>query len=390
MKGQALVGASLACALVCLPVWAGEKSIADLVEETSSSVVYIEGDVGCGSGFVFRTDPEVEILTNHHVMKGSKRYTISFFLHDAGGAPCKEEVEGYRYFAYPRLDFGLIRLTPTDPSLHHIRPRIKALPRGDSQALRVGERVFLIGSPGAGMLSLGNSVSEGIVSGKNRHVKGIPYLQTTAAVNFGNSGGPLLNMKGQVVGLVTAKQALAESIGFALPIHMTDGKHYRFYLPEPLSKQAAAHVAAGNHLLAEKRYEEARLKFQMARRLDPTKARPVILEGHTYVCQGQTAHGAAFYEQALAMKGIHYDDLMTCVLELGKIHGRAHDHDRAIRAFTAGLERDPFHEALNRNIGVTYANMGKTSKALAHWYLSLAANPDQPQLRRDFRKLLAR
>jgi len=369
---------------------ASGATIADLVERTNESVVYIEGDEGSGSGFVTKTTPHVEIVTNHHVMKGSKTYTICFFMKSRRGKMEKVAVKGRAYFAFPRLDFGVIRLVNEDPVLKKIRSRIKALPRGVSQKIRVGERVFLIGSPGAGIVTLGNSVSEGIISGTNRHIGGIPYFQTTAPVNFGNSGGPLLNMKGQVVGIVTSKSAHADNIGFALPIHITEGKHYNFWMPEKLSKKAQTRMAAGHRLYKKKKFAEALKKYAEAARIDSNKVLPTIAQATALAEMGKPDEAVKVYNVAINRKNIKYDDLMFCVLEIGKIHGRANKADRAIRAFEFGLERDPTHSALNRNIGVTYANTGKKSKALAHWYISLSVEPNQPKLKKDFLRLMKR
>ena len=361
-------------------------TIADLVERTSESVVYIEGDKGSGSGFVLKTTPHVEICTNHHVMKGSKTYTICFFMKSRGGKIEKIAVKGRAYFAFERLDFGIIRLLNDDPVLKKIRSRIKALPRGNSRKIRVGERVFLIGSPGAGIVTLGNSVSEGIISGTNRHIRGIPYFQTTAPVNFGNSGGPLLNMKGQVVGIVTSKSLYTENIGFALPIHITND--YGFWTPEKLTAKAIERMKAGDRFHDKKKYDEALKEYSAARKLEPNKVRPIISQASTLAASGKGDQAVRLYNTAINCKNIKYDDLMFCVLEIGKIHGRANKVEKAIRAFEFGLARDPTHSALNRNIGVSYANSGRKSKALAHWYISLSVEPNQPKLKKSFMKLL--
>ena len=79
---------------------------------------------------------------------------------------------------------------------------------------RPGETVFAIGSP----MGLERSVSEGIVSTKNRANGGMLYVQTTAAVNPGNSGGPLFNLKGEVVGVVSWHYLFNEGLNFAIPI----------------------------------------------------------------------------------------------------------------------------------------------------------------------------
>ena len=377
-------------ALVCAGA-ARAATIADLVERVGPSVVYIEGEGGCGSGFVIRTKPHVEILTNHHVMEGGTRYTIYFFVKsERTGEIETKPVPGYAYFAFPRLDFGIIRLEAKDPDVKRLRPRIRALPRGNSQKVRVGERVFLIGSPAAGVVTLGNSVSEGIISGKERHFKGIPYFQTTAPVNFGNSGGPLLNMRGQVIGVVTSKGVFTENIGFALPVHMTQGEHYDYYMPEKLSKEATQLVAGGERLAKKKQYEEACRAFRKAQKLEPGKARPLMAEAFTRNVMGNDDEAIRLLKKAGACEKIKYDDLMQCMLEVGLIHGRAGRTEQAMRAFKAGLAKDPMDAALNRNIGVAYANSGKKAKALAHWYVSLLADPDQPKLKREFVALMGR
>ena len=70
-----------------------------------------------------------------------------------------------------------------------------------------------------------------------------------------------------------------------------------------------------------------------------------------------------------------------------RIHGRAGRHSNAVEAFRAGLGRDPTHEGLNRNIGVAYANLGRKSKALAHWMIALNVNPNQPNLVKSIQRL---
>jgi hypothetical protein len=335
-----------------------------------------------------KTGKHIEIYTNTHIMKTDRVFAVCFFMKSPDGKTEKVVVRGRAYFAFPRLDFGVIRLRNIDPTLKKIRARIKALPRAKSKKTRVGERVFLIGSPGAGMVVLGNSVSEGIISGTNRHIGGIPYFQTTAPVNFGNSGGPLLNMKGEVVGIVTAKSQAAENIGFALPIHITGD--YNFWKTERLDAKTMEKLKAGNRLHKMKKYEEARREFAAARKIEPYKVRPIIAEALALSSMGKSDQALKLYDAAINRDNIKYDDLMICVLEMGLIYGRANKTEEAIRVFELGLARDPTNADLNRNIGVSYANSGRKSKALAHWYISLSVKPDQPKLKRDFMILMKR
>ena len=88
-----------------------------------------------------------------------------------------------------------------------------------------GDPVYAIGNPGMGREILDHTISEGIASSLTRNFDDILYIQTTAAVNPGNSGGPLLNNYGEVVGLVSLKAYFQEGIAFALPV-----EYIRFFL----------------------------------------------------------------------------------------------------------------------------------------------------------------
>src|SRR5207344_152741 len=108
-------------------------------------------------------------------------------------------------------DLALLKVTPTKP--------LKAVKFGDSEKLRLGEWVIAIGNP----FGLGGSVTAGIVSARNRDINSGPYdsyIQTDASINRGNSGGPLFNMNGEVIGINTAIYSPSGGsigIGFAVP-----------------------------------------------------------------------------------------------------------------------------------------------------------------------------
>lgn len=364
-------------------------SVADIVEEVAPSVVYIESETGAGSGFVVSTEPFLDVLTNHHVMGDERHFSVYFFLPTGNADETRKvEIEDARaFFAFPRLDFGFIRMNNADPRVAEVKAAVKPIPSGDSRGIRVGERVVVIGSPGAGLTVLGNSVSDGILSGKNRHIKGLPYFQTTAPVNPGNSGGPLLNIRGEVIGIVTAKNPFADNIAFALPIYMTNQKYYDFYMPEKAAGAAVELLAEGTRHLDAKRYDQARAAFAKAAEASPGRAKPLIRQADAAVRDGDHTAAMRLYEDALQVEGIRYDDLMFCILDLGRLYGHKGDHAKAIEVFNRGLERDPTHADLNRNIGVAYASIWRRQRALAHWMISLWVEPDQPQLRQDMERL---
>jgi serine protease Do len=156
-----------------------------------------------GSGFII--DPAGLVVTNNHVIADADE--ISVILND--GTRLKATLVGRD----TKTDIALLRVTP-DPN----KP-LKSVKFGDSDKLRLGEWVVAIGNP----FSLGGTVTAGIVSARNRDINSGPYdnyIQTDAAINRGNSGGPLFNLDGDVVGINTAiisPTGGSIGIGFSVP-----------------------------------------------------------------------------------------------------------------------------------------------------------------------------
>jgi len=154
-----------------------------------------------GSGFII--DASGLVVTNNHVIADADEITI--ILND--GTKLKAEIIGRDL----KTDLALLRVKPDKP--------LKAVQFGDSDKLRLGEWVVAIGNP----FSLGGTVTAGIVSARNRDINSGPYdnyIQTDAAINRGNSGGPLFNLNGEVIGINTAiisPSGGSIGIGFAVP-----------------------------------------------------------------------------------------------------------------------------------------------------------------------------
>ncbi len=156
-----------------------------------------------GSGFVM--DPTGLIVTNRHVIEGAFDVTVT--MSDGTSLPAK--VRGFGR----SIDLALLEVSPPNP--------LPTVTWGDSDKVRVGDQVMAIGNP----LGIGESVSAGIVSAKNRDTLDTPfddYIQTDAAINHGNSGGPLVDTRGEVIGVNTAiytpfAQSGSIGIGFAIP-----------------------------------------------------------------------------------------------------------------------------------------------------------------------------
>jgi serine protease Do len=155
---------------------------------------------GAGTGFLI--DDDGHILTNHHVIDGADRITVKL----TDGRSLRAEVVG----SDPETDIALIRIR-SDAKFPHAS-------LGDSDDLRVGEWVCAIGNP----LAYEHTVTVGVVSFIGRKLFDMSldnYIQTDAAINFGNSGGPLINTRGEVIGINSAISRQASSIGFAIPIN---------------------------------------------------------------------------------------------------------------------------------------------------------------------------
>jgi serine protease Do len=153
-----------------------------------------------GSGFVISDDGL--IVTNDHVVDGVDRISVSF----SDGRVADATVVGRD----PKTDIALVRV-----ALEGLQP----LELGDSDAVAPGDWVVAVGNP----FGLDHTVTVGIVSAKGREIGTGPYddyIQTDAAINPGNSGGPLLDLEGRVVGINTAINPRANTIGFAVPINI--------------------------------------------------------------------------------------------------------------------------------------------------------------------------
>ena len=170
------------------------EDFSSIIDESLKGVITIKTNIAQGTGFIISSDGY--IVTNAHMLSGASEVQITTFDENKISA----ELIGYN----AELDIALLK----------IGGEYNFLELGNSDETQVGERVIAIGNP----LGLQFSVSEGIVSGIHR--QGIneleAYTQTDAALNPGNSGGPLINKNGKVIGINNFKLGSGESLGFAL------------------------------------------------------------------------------------------------------------------------------------------------------------------------------
>ena len=193
-----------------------DSLLSDLFDQVRLSVVVVEATIRQvnlfgreyfteqqGSGFILDFNGELLIITSNHIVEGTVSISVTF-------------VNGTNYDAsilYSNSFVDLAFLNTTAPEMEYVPLEIVS-----SGSLRVGNPVIMVGTP----YGLEGSMSEGIISALNRtlivnddYIENV--IQTTAPMNPGNSGGPLLNHHGEVIGIVTARVADSEGIGFAIP-----------------------------------------------------------------------------------------------------------------------------------------------------------------------------
>jgi len=185
-----------------------EQRIAWVAKSAGPSVVGIQTlaarglEMGVGSGII--VDADGFIVTNHHVIANVR--SISIQLSDG-----RTFNRAYLVGLDPTMDLAVLKINATD---------LTSMPWGDSNTLEIGDAVVAIGNP----FGLEHTVTSGIISAKERFnnpMSGPVYFQTDAAINQGNSGGPLVNLRGELIGVNTA--IIGESfqgVGFAIPSNM--------------------------------------------------------------------------------------------------------------------------------------------------------------------------
>lgn len=170
------------------------EDFSGIIEDSLKAVVTIKTNVGQGTGFLISNDGFM--VTNAHIFSGASDFYILDYQQNRHSA----ELIGYN----ETFDLVLLKMSGT----------YNTLELGNSNNVQIGEKVIAIGNP----LGLQFSVSEGIVSAVNREGENKinAYIQTDAALNPGNSGGPLINKQGEVIGINNFKVGGGENIGFAL------------------------------------------------------------------------------------------------------------------------------------------------------------------------------
>jgi tetratricopeptide (TPR) repeat protein len=304
-----------------------------------------------GTGFYVRPG---EVVTNLHVIRGAHRVEI----HTLEGKGRTYPVAG----ALAVDEEGDLALLSVDVPVERSRPLefSESLPEE-------GERVFAIGNP----LRLEGSISDGIVSAL-REVPDIGRIvQITAPVSHGNSGSPLFNMRGQVIGIVTVKVTNGQNINLALGapriLALTRGRLVSFDQLASKGKATQPEALAelwyrgGIDSLWLGNYDSALNYFETAANRNPRRPETWIQIGYCKVKQGRNDEAIRAYQRALQLR----PNSAEAYNKLGDAHFFAGRFDAAIEAYQHAARLRPDQAEAYYNLGLAYLELGDRKSALA-------------------------
>ena len=333
--------------LLSAPSLASAQSVPELAKKALAATVSLEmqdsnGDIlGQGSGFFVR--PNL-IVTNYHVIDGASR-GYAKLVNTAIAYP----INGFTA-ADKTYDLALLKVSI---------PGVTPLPVGDSHVVQIGESVYVAGNP----QGLEGTFSDGIISGRRDKGRKKERLQMTAPISPGSSGGPVLNRKGEVIGVSTSlyNPIFGVNLAFAVPSNALTALLRRPQKIKPLSSQtpsvsaetyrarAYASIQLGN-------YEKAIRELDQALRMNPNYANAYYNRGSAKRNLGQHSAAIADYDEAIRLDpndANAYFNRGHAKGELGRHPAAITDYDEAIRLnpnyahayFGRGLARSKLYNA---------------------------------------------
>jgi serine protease Do len=189
-----------------------KTTIEKSVDTVSEAVVKISCPGGTGSGFFINEDGF--LITNYHVVEKETRIEVTVFRKAKNGFETKKFKKVKIEAINPFVDLALLKVEDLGDT------KLPFVYLGDISRINAGEEVFAIGNP----LGLERTVTNGVISTKNRAFEGLLYIQTNADINPGNSGGPLFNLAGEVIGVTNMGYIFLGGLGFAIPVDYV--KHF--------------------------------------------------------------------------------------------------------------------------------------------------------------------
>ena len=353
-----LVGVLLFCTLSNAPA----QTVSQIAEKALAATVSLEMQdrngtlLSRGSGFFVRRNL---IATNYHVIEGAAQGTVRLV-----GKDTKYTIEGITATDKTN-DLALLKVT-----VYGVNP----LPLGDSDTVRIGETVYVAGNP----MGFEGTVSDGIISGR-RDRDTQERLQMTAPISPGSSGGPVLNGKGEVIGVsvATYRGLEAQNLNFAIPSNYLKTLLGRSGTVKPFSQQSQS-ISAETYFI--RGYEKVELgdyngaiaDYTQAIRLKPDDAGAYYNRGIAKAGLGQHFAAIADYDTAIRLKP---DDAIAYVGR-GIAKDRLGQHFAAIADYDTAIRLKPDDAIAYVGRGIAKAGLGQHTAAIADYDTAIRLNPD--------------
>ena len=344
----------------------GQENLPGLIKKVEPSIVVIftynkEGKIlGQGTGFFI--NKEGDVITNYHVLYGASRAIIK--TTDGKEYPVKEILAEDKVGDLIRVSVDI-----SEKSMLPV-PLLKTLPE-------VGERVIVIGTP----LGLDKTVSEGIVSAVREIPEFGKIIQVTAPISAGSSGSPVINMKGEVVGIATFFIVAGQNLNFAIPgeriarmvIHQgeTLSKREEERMKDWLASAEGVYTIGLRFLLAED-YEKALPYFLETVRRNPKHAQAFFQIGYCRAKLGQYKEAIEPYKQAIVLQ----PDDADIYNNLCVAYGMVSRYDEAIQSCGQAIRLKPDLAEAHNNLGWTYQKSGRYQESIRSCKEAIRLKPD--------------
>ena len=335
-------------------------SAEDIAEKALAATVYLEmkdsagKTLGIGSGFFVKSNI---IATNYHVIEGAAKGTAKlvgkYTTYDVEGVTATDKTN----------DLAFLKVTAYVT---------KPLSLGDSDKVRIGATVYVAGNP----KGLEGTFSDGIISSRrDKNTK--ERLQMTAPISPGSSGGPVLNKKGEVIGVSFMTLLGGQNLNFAIPSKYLRILLNRSDIVKPLTQKnqavsAETYFLRGNMMYTLKRYKEAVIAYDKAIRLKPDYVDVYVNRGLAKYRMGQNFAAIADYNEAIRLK----PDLPIAYVNRGVIKGRMGQYFAAITDCDTAIRLKPDYADAYATRGLSKTSLGQHSAAIADCDIAIRLKPD--------------
>ena len=350
-------------ALLLLSITTGASALTteQLAEKALAATVYLEmkdstgTTLSFGSGFFVRPN---QIATNFHVIEGARQGTAKLV-----GKYTRYQIEGI-VATDKDNDLAVLKVTA-----YGVTP----LSLGDSDTVNIGAKVYVAGNP----KGLEGTFSDGLISRRERHPK--KRLQMTAPISPGSSGGPVLNSKGEVIGIsVSVHRALdAQNLNFAIPSNALKALLAKARPPKPLSQNSQSisgetYFLRGNAKYELGLYDAAIVDYTQAIRLKPDAAFAYNNRGNAKYELKQYFAAISDYDMAIILE----PDYAGTYYSRGVVKHNLKQYDAAIVDYDTAIHFKPDHAKAYNNRGLAKEKLKQYFAAIADYDTAIRLNPD--------------